>query len=154
MDLEELVGEAREAMRADGVYGKPYEKNGLTVIPAAVVRGGAGGGGGSSPEGQGRGGGFGIKASPSGAWVIEGDTVEWKPAFDLNRAIRGGELVALATILTVRSFVRPKPRTRTNLRRAVRRSKGVGLTRALRRLPAVPRLRHRRGFVARTLHLP
>lgn len=131
MELEELMEQTREAMTADGVYGKPYEKNGVTVIPAAVVRGGGGGGGGSSPEGQGRGGGFGLKASPTGAWVIEDGTVEWKPAFDLNRAILGGQIVALAAIFTVRAFARPKKN---------KESRGFGLRRLGRSLPSMPRV--------------
>jgi len=36
------------------VFGEPYEKNGVTVIPAARVQGGAGGGGGEGPQGQAR----------------------------------------------------------------------------------------------------
>jgi uncharacterized spore protein YtfJ len=130
MELEQLMGEAREAMSAKGVYGEPYEQNGVTVIPAAVVRGGGGGGGGSGPEGTGgRGGGFGLKASPSGAWVIEDGKVEWKPALDLNRAILGGQLVALAAVLTIRAFARPKKQKRR-----------FGLGRVGRSLPSRPSL--------------
>ncbi len=137
MDLEELVEEAREVLSAEGVYAKPYRQNGLTVIPAAAVRGGAGGGGGTSSEGQGRGMGLGLKATPSGAWVIEGSKVEWKPAFDLNRAIFGGELVALAGILTARALlVRPRPTPTTWARRPK-------LRRSLR-LPTVRFWSHRR----------
>jgi hypothetical protein len=149
MELEELVGGARQALSAEGVYAAPYEKNGITVIPAAVVRGGGGGGGGTGPDGGGRGGGFGLKASPSGAWVIEGDKVEWKPAVDVNRAIRGGQLVALAAILTVRSVTRPKrPARRIRLRRQRRHS--VDLSSVRGRLPGLPRLRrHRRRPILR-----
>jgi hypothetical protein len=151
MEVQQLIEEARETMGAKGVYGTPYEHNGVTVIPAAVVRGGGGGGGGSGPEGVGRGGGFGLKASPSGAWVIENGTVEWKPAIDLNRAIRGGQLVALAAILTVRSLARPKrPARRLGLPRQRRRTLGLPDVRGY--LPSVPRLRrHRRRLGLRAL---
>ena len=50
-------------------------------------------------EATGSGGGFGVNARPSGAWIIEGDTVTWKPAVDVNRIVLGGQLVALAAIL-------------------------------------------------------
>ena len=43
MELQELISGARDAVSVKRVYGDPYEKNGLTVIPAATVRGGGGG---------------------------------------------------------------------------------------------------------------
>jgi len=100
MDVQELITGVRDSISVKRVYGDPYEKNGLTVIPAATVRGGGGGGTGEH-EGQdtGSGGGFGVQARPSGAWIIEGDTVTWKPAVDVNRIVLGGQLVALAAIL-------------------------------------------------------
>ncbi len=100
MDVQELISGARDTISVKRVYGDPYEKNGLTVIPAATVRGGAGGGvGGHGDEETGKGGGFGVNARPSGAWIIENDTVTWKPAVDVNRIVLGGQLVALAAIL-------------------------------------------------------
>ena len=47
------------------VYGEPYEKNGVTLIPAAKMAGGGGAGGGEDPSGggSGGGGGFGIAAA-------------------------------------------------------------------------------------------
>ena len=45
MQVEELISGARDVISVKRVYGDPYEKNGLTVIPAATVRGGGGGGG-------------------------------------------------------------------------------------------------------------
>jgi len=100
MDVQELISGVRDTISVKRVYGDPYEKDGLTVIPAAVVRGGGGGGTGEQ-EGQatGSGGGFGVQARPSGAWIIEGDTVTWKPAVDVNRIVLGGQMVALAAIL-------------------------------------------------------
>ena len=100
MDVQELISGVRDSISVKRVYGDPYEKNGLTVIPAAVVRGGGGGGMGEHEgEGTGSGGGFGVNARPSGAWIIEGDTVTWKPAVDVNRIVLGGQMVALAAIL-------------------------------------------------------
>ena len=37
MELQELISGARDAVSVKRVYGEPYEKNGLTVIPAATV---------------------------------------------------------------------------------------------------------------------
>ncbi|HVM56821.1 MAG TPA: hypothetical protein VMT74_05115 [Gaiellaceae bacterium] len=100
MDVQELISGVRDTISVKRVYGDPYEKDGLTVIPAAVVRGGGGGGMGEQEgEATGSGGGFGVNARPSGAWIIEGDTVTWKPAVDVNRIVLGGQLVALAAIL-------------------------------------------------------
>src|SRR4029453_6548347 len=75
------------------VYGDPYEKNGVTVIPAARVQGGAGGGTGEGPKeqgGRGSGTGFGINAKPAGAFVLKGDDGSWGPAVDVNKVITRG----------------------------------------------------------------
>ena len=99
MEVQELISGVRDAISVKRVYGDPYEKDGLTVIPAATVRGGAGGGVGEHGEETGKGGGIGVQARPSGAWIIEEGTVTWKPAIDVNRIVLGGQLVALAAIL-------------------------------------------------------
>jgi uncharacterized spore protein YtfJ len=100
MEIQELISQARDAVSARRVYGDPYEKDGLTVIPAAAVRGGGGGGlGEHDGEETGRGGGFGLTARPSGAWVIEEGHAGWKPAIDVNRIVLGGQIVALAAII-------------------------------------------------------
>ena len=102
MDIQELVSGVRDSVSAKRVYGDPVEKNGLTVIPAAVVRGGGGGGMGEEDgKEKGKGGGFGLNVRPSGAWIIEGSSVTWKPAIDVNRIVLGGQFVALAAILVV-----------------------------------------------------
>ena len=44
MKLDDVLNSARDSFTVKRVYGEPYEKGGLTVIPAAAVRGGAGGG--------------------------------------------------------------------------------------------------------------
>lgn len=100
MQVEELISGARDVMSVKRVYGDPYEKNGLTVIPAATVRGGGGGGMGESNVGEsGGGGGFGMIARPSGAWIVEDGEVTWKPAIDVNRIVLGGQVIALTAIL-------------------------------------------------------
>ena len=99
MDVQELIAEARDAMTARRVYGEPYEREGVTIIPAAVVRGGSGGGSGRSEDGEGGGGGFGLTARPVGAWVISDAGVAWKPAPDVNRIVLGGQLIGLAAVV-------------------------------------------------------
>ncbi len=100
MEVQELITSARDAVSVKRVYGDPYEKNGLTVIPAATVRGGGGAGQGEKEPGEsGKGGGFGLTARPTGAWIIENDHVTWKPAIDVNRVVLGGQMIALTAIL-------------------------------------------------------
>jgi uncharacterized spore protein YtfJ len=105
MVVEELIEEARQAVAGKRAYGEPYEKDDVAVIPAATVRGGAGGGGGEESERKGGGGGFGLTAKPVGAWVIKDGQVTWKPAVDVNRIVLGGQIVALAAILTLGRIV-------------------------------------------------
>ena len=101
MDVQELLERAREGMEGRRVYGEPYEGDGITVIPAASVRGGAGGGAGSADEGEGGGGGFGLVAKPAGAWIIKDGEVSWKPAVDPNRIVLGGQIVAIVALFTL-----------------------------------------------------
>ena len=100
MEVQELISGARDAVSVKRVYGDPYEKNGLTVIPAATVRGGGGAGGGEKDGGEsGTGGGFGLTARPVGAWIIDDGHANWKPAIDVNRVVLGGQVIALTAIL-------------------------------------------------------
>jgi uncharacterized spore protein YtfJ len=97
------------------VFGEPVTQDGVTVIPAARVRGtgGAGGGGGPGPEGRdagGTGGGLGLSAKPAGVFVIREGKVSWRPALDLNKVIMGGQIVAVVALLTVRAALRRRRR--------------------------------------------
>jgi uncharacterized spore protein YtfJ len=83
-NVDEMWKGARDAITVKRVYGDPVKSEGVTLVPAATVRGGAGGGGDS--EGNG-GGGFGIVARPIGAYVIREGSVSWRPAVDLNRVL-------------------------------------------------------------------
>jgi uncharacterized spore protein YtfJ len=122
MQVQDVIDQARDTMTVKRVFGEPYEKDGVTVIPAAKVQGGAGGGGGEDPEGQakGSGSGFGVSARPVGAFVIRGGEMTWRPALDLNRVILGGQVVAVVLLLTIRSILkrRAKARGKRRLRRA------------------------------------
>ena len=111
MDIQQVLTGAQDAMAAKRVYGEQYEKNGVTVIPAAKV--GGGGGGGGDTEGNG-GGGFGITARPAGAWIIKGDSVRWQPAVDATKVAIMGQLVAISAILMLRSVLKHRtPPVRT-----------------------------------------
>ena len=126
--VDELVKGHRDAITVRRVFGDPYEKNGVTVIPAAKVLGGGGGGEGEAPEGQGpgkgSGSGFGIAAKPAGAYIIRADDVKWQPAVDANRVITGLFVVAALSLLvalrrsasSARDARRPSRRNRTGSR--------------------------------------
>ena len=104
MKVNEVLSNARDAITVKRVFGEPYEKDGLTVIPAAVVGGGAGGGTGHDDKGQeGEGGGFGVSGRPAGAYVIQDGQVSWRPAVDPNRIV---VMVGLAVI----AFLLSRPR--------------------------------------------
>jgi uncharacterized spore protein YtfJ len=110
MDVRETIDRALDAVTVRRVYGEPYEKDGVTIIPAARVQGGAGGGGGEGPEGMGAGSGsgFGVNAKPLGAFVIREGDVVWRPAVDANRMILGGQIVAIVALLVLRTILKAR----------------------------------------------
>jgi uncharacterized spore protein YtfJ len=101
-------------MTVKRVYGEPYEKDGVTVIPAARVQGGAGTGGGEDPQGQGRGSGsgFGVTARPVGAFIIREGELSWRPAVDVNRIILGGQAVLIVALLTIRAIIKARAKAK------------------------------------------
>jgi uncharacterized spore protein YtfJ len=109
MNVDEMLTGARDAMTVKRVYGDPIERDGILVIPAAKVMGG--GGGGADAENNG-GGGFGLRATPVGAWIIREGQVEWQPAVDATRIATLGMLVAIVFLWTVRSIARANARAR------------------------------------------
>ena len=112
MDPNDLIQQAQDALTVKRVFGEPYERDGVTVIPAASIRGGAGGGRGegATPDGtgsgSGSGGGFGLTAKPAGVYVIDGKDVRWQPAIDVNRVVLGGQIVAIVLLFVLRSVLR------------------------------------------------
>lgn len=96
-----IMEKIQQRFTASVVYGEPVESEGSVVVPAARVMGG--GGGGSDKEGN-EGGGFGLFARPSGAWVIRNGDAEWKPAIDVT-------LIVIWSLLVVMSYFRFKSRT-------------------------------------------
>jgi uncharacterized spore protein YtfJ len=114
MALRELAAGVTDSASVKRVFGQPIEKEGLTVIPVASVRGGFGGG-----EGPGRrsedggqappmswGGGGAFSAMPAGVYVIKDGNLAWHPAVDQNRVIFLGMLTGIVGLLVVRSIVR------------------------------------------------
>jgi len=121
MDVHEVMNHARDAMTVKRVFGDPYEKDGVTVIPVANVMGGAGGGGGGgagAPSGTGDaavadgayqagyGIGYGLRATPAGVYVIKDGGVEWKPALDANRLALQRAAAIIVGLLVLRSIIR------------------------------------------------
>jgi len=143
MDVQELISGTRDAVSVRRVYGEPYEKDGLTVIPAATVRGGGGAGQDEKKDGQAStGGGFGLVARPTGAWIIEEGRVTWKPAVDVNRVVAGGQAVGLtALVVGGRLLAARQRRHKARLRHLRHGQLGVGsLARARRSRPHRSRL--------------
>jgi len=114
MEVQDMIAQARDAITVKRVFGDPYERNGVTVIPAARVQGGAGGGGGEDSERQstGSGSGFGVSARPVGAFVIRGGEVAWRPAVDVSRIVIGGQVVVIVALLTIRAIVKARAKAR------------------------------------------
>lgn len=109
-EVLETIERAKDAINVKRVFGDPYEKDDVIVIPAARVQGGGGAGGGEAPDGQGAGsgGGFGVNAKPAGAFVIHGDDVRWRPAIDVSKIILGGQVIAVAALLLAAVVIRAR----------------------------------------------
>jgi uncharacterized spore protein YtfJ len=136
VDVENLLAKAADNLSVRRAFGTAYEKDGMLIIPVAIVAGGGGGGTGrnrrgnpaaspgsppaeaatardSAPQDSGRteeGGGFGGLVLPSGAYVVKGDQVRWVPAVDVTIAV-------LASLSLVRMLARTWTRQRRHRRR-------------------------------------
>lgn len=108
---------ARRLIHVRRAFGEPIERDGVTLVPVARVAGGSGfgsgdgqweeAGGTKAGGGAGSGGGFGVGVYPVGVYVVRGGDVRWEPAFDLNRAVIGGQLLgALALVIIARALRR------------------------------------------------
>jgi uncharacterized spore protein YtfJ len=131
MELENLLAKVGDNLSVRRAFGTAYEKDGMLIIPVALVAGGGGAGTartrrgdsaarpGSPPEAGPAahdaapresgpadvGGGFGGLVLPSGAYVVKGDQVRWVPAVD-------GTIVVLASLSLVRVLARTWSRRR------------------------------------------
>ncbi|MEZ5378580.1 MAG: spore germination protein GerW family protein [Acidimicrobiales bacterium] len=94
--LDDLRG-TRDLLSVGRVFGDPITAEGVTIIPVARISGGAGGGGGEDTDpdkgGRGFGSGFGLGAHAIGVYELRDGTLSWKPAVDVNRVIRGGQVL-------------------------------------------------------------
>jgi uncharacterized spore protein YtfJ len=132
MDVENLLAKTSDSISVRRAFGTAYEKDGMLIIPVAMVSGGGGAGtkapprrrnsaarpdsppGESAmaddamPQDSGRmdaGGGFGGLVLPSGVYVVKGDEVRWVPAVDVT-------IVALASLGLARMLARAWARRR------------------------------------------
>ncbi|HEY7526295.1 MAG TPA: sporulation protein [Candidatus Limnocylindria bacterium] len=103
MNVAEMLEGAREAMTVKRVYGEPIEREGLTIVPAADVRGGGGGGGDAEHSG---GVGFGLTARPVGVYVVKDGNVDWEPAVDVTRISVLGVVAGIVALLVLRSVIK------------------------------------------------
>lgn len=93
--LSENLAGLRELVTVRRVFGEAYEVGGTTIIPVARVGGGTGGGGGDDSDSSGGfGGGLGVGATPVGVYEVRDGAVQWRPAVDVNRLARGGQVLA------------------------------------------------------------
>jgi uncharacterized spore protein YtfJ len=114
MEVHDVIAQARDALTVKRVFGEPYEKDSVTIIPAARVLGGAGGGSGEHPQGQGKGSGsgFGMTTRPVGAFVFRDGELSWRPAVDVTRIVVGGQVVAVVALLTVRAIIKARAKAK------------------------------------------
>jgi uncharacterized spore protein YtfJ len=113
MNGEQAAQASRKIMSARRVFGEPIERDGITVIPAARIRGGAGGRNGKAAKNGNRAGGFRVSARPAGVYVIRDGKVRWMPALDVNRIVVGGQIVgAIVAAVAIAVFRPRRPHTR------------------------------------------
>lgn len=129
MVVKELLDRVGEHLSVSRSFGTAYEKDGLLIIPVALVAGGGGGGEGptvlatsplsgadqseetvddarargDSPTGSG--GGFGGVVLPVGAYVVKDNEVRWVPAVNVT-------MIVVVTLGVIRLLIRSKKRSR------------------------------------------
>ena len=89
---------------ATTVFGSPVEREGVTVIPVAIVRFGFGGGGGEDPSGgqSGEGGGGAGSGAPAGYIEIKDGRSRYVPAVHPARMVAMFCATAVAIMLSLR----------------------------------------------------
>ena len=110
MQVQDVITQVRDGLTVKRVFGEPYERDGVTIIPAARVGGGAGAGGGEGTQAEGTGSGSGAGFGMRGAFVVRGGELRWEPAIDVTRIVLGGQLVAVVALLTVRAILKARAR--------------------------------------------
>ena len=116
VNSKDLLGQLAEHLSVRRAFGTAYERDGLLVIPVALVAGGGGGGEGTGPQGgdtggsagtppSGSGGGFGGLVLPIGTYVVKDDSVRFVPVVNVT-------VIVLAGLSLVRLLVRSRGRGR------------------------------------------
>jgi uncharacterized spore protein YtfJ len=122
MNAKDLLGKIGNNLSVGRSFGTAYEKDGLYIIPVALVAGGGGGGEGPSSApaktdesersdesaedaGFGSGAGFGGVVIPVGAYVVKDEDVRWVPAVNVT-------LLALAGLGVLRLMIRSSAKAR------------------------------------------
>ena len=134
MDAGNLLEKAAGNLSVRRAFGTAYEKDGMLIIPVAIVAGGGGAGTararrgnlagpdglaeedlaahGAAPQAPGQmdaGGGFGGLVLPAGVYVVKGDQVRWVPAVDVTIVVLAS--LSLAWVLA-RTWARRPGRVR------------------------------------------
>jgi len=134
MDAGNLLEKAAGNLSVRRAFGTAYEKDGMLIIPVAIVAGGGGAGTararrgnlagpdglaeedlaahGAAPQAPGQmdaGGGFGGLVLPAGVYVVKGDQVRWVPAVDVTIVVLAS--LSLAWVLA-RTWARRPRRVR------------------------------------------
>ena len=134
MDAGNLLEKAAGNLSVRRAFGTAYEKDGMLIIPVAIVAGGGGAGTArarrgnlagpdglaeedsaahdAAPQAPGQmdaGGGFGGLVLPAGVYVVKGDQVRWVPAVDVTIVVLAS--LSLAWVLA-RTWARRPGRVR------------------------------------------
>jgi uncharacterized spore protein YtfJ len=104
-----LVIPAARVWSGGGAGGGGSERDAATASdpaedPSAEIaadRSGPDAGSDQRPDGGGGGLGFGRRAEPVGAFVVEGQTVRWVPAVSVNRIVLGGQVAFVLAAVVV-----------------------------------------------------
>ena len=134
MDAGTLLEKVSDNLSVRRAFGTAYEKDGMLIIPVAIVAGGGGAGTArarrgnlagpdglaeedsaahdAAPQAPGQmdaGGGFGGLVLPAGVYVVKGDQVRWVPAVDVTIVVLAS--LSLAWVLA-RTWARRPRRVR------------------------------------------
>jgi len=110
-DPSTFIAATRDTVSVRQVFGEAYERDGTLVVPVAKVLGltTVGSGGAAGPSGpdeasvgaaHGGGGVLGARVVPVGVYEVTGKGVRFRPTFDLNRAVLGGQIMVGAVLVT------------------------------------------------------
>lgn len=109
----------RDMLTVRRAFGEPLRHGEVTIVPVARVVGGGGYGHGDGTvgstggsAGSGSGGGLGVRVTPVGVYVVDGASVTWQPALDLNRVVLGGQVVGAIAVLAFSVALRRRRRRR------------------------------------------